>query len=142
MMRATSQKNRAMATRVYVIEDHPVMRATLIEFLSLRGDLEMCGEAANAEEALQDLGKVNASLILLDLSLPGRSGLDLLPDIQKLWQLPCIILSGHREQGYVDRALAAGARGYILKGRPNEIPEAIRTVMGGGTYISESLRLH
>lgn len=97
--------------------------------------------AATAEDASVDLEAAAPTLVLLDLSLPGRSGLDLLAEIQERWALPCIVLSGHGEKGYVGRALSAGARGYVLKGRPHEVIHAIRRVMKGEVYLSELLRL-
>ena len=129
-----------MAIRIYVVEDHPIMRETLVEYLKLNDDFELCGVAASGEEALDGLTAARAALVLLDLSLPGRSGLDLLPEIQSNSPIPCIVLSGHREPSYVERALEAGARGYVLKGRPQEIPIAINAVLDGGLYVSESLR--
>ena len=129
-----------MAIRIYIVEDHPAMRETLIEYLKLSENFELCGVAATGAEALDQLADADPSLVLLDLSLPDRNGLSLLPAIQAQSQVPCIILSGHHEPSYVERALAAGARGYVLKGRPHEIPIAIGAVMDGGTYVSELLR--
>ena len=129
-----------MPIRVYIVEDHPIMRETLIDYLSLHDDLEYCGSACCAEEALEGMEAANPSVVLLDLSLPGRSGLDVLAAIQSAWRFPCIILSGHRENSYVGKAIAGGARGYILKGQPAEIPIAIRKVMSGEIYLSDSLR--
>jgi len=77
---------------------------------------------------------------VVDLSLPGRSGLDLVEEIQKRWGTPCVILSGHGERTYVGRALACGARGYVLKGNPQDLPVAIREVLDGEIHLSPTLR--
>ena len=129
-----------MTIRVYIVEDHPVMRETLVDYLHFTPDIELCGVAASAEEAAREIEGSGANLVLLDLSLPNRSGLDLLDEIRRRWQLPCVILSGHGERSHVERAFAAGANGYVLKGTPQDVPAAIRSVMEGRTFVSESLR--
>lgn len=128
-----------MGIRVYIVEDHPVIRETLVEFLDLTADMAVCGMAATAEDAATELEAAAPTVVLVDLSLPGRSGLDLLAEIKARWQLPTIVLSGHGERSYVGKALSAGARGYVLKGRPAEVPLAIRRVLGGELYLSEVL---
>ncbi len=128
-----------MTIRVYLVEDHPVMRESMIDFLALEGDMEICGVAATAAQALEDLADANPSILLLDLSLPDRSGLDLLEEMRESWRFPCVVLSGHGEGAHVKRALAAGADGYILKGRPDEVPGAIRDVVSGRRYFSDGL---
>lgn len=129
-----------MAIRVYVVEDHPVMRDTLVEYLGLDADVEICGTAADAEEALAGLGEADPSVILLDLSLPGTNGLDLLAKIRERWEIPCVILSGHKEKNHLRRAFQRGARGYLLKGHPDEIRVAIHRVLEGEVYLAEVLR--
>jgi DNA-binding NarL/FixJ family response regulator len=84
--------------------------------------------------------EADPAVVLVDLSLPGRSGLDLLAEIRDRWRLPCVVVSGHGERGHVGRAFAAGARGYVLKGRPHEVPAAIHQVLAGDIYLSELLR--
>lgn len=128
-----------MPIRVYIVEDHDVMRESLREFLVMSPDLEVCGEAATVEEAVSGMDEADPSVVLLDLSLPDRNGLHLLREIRERWGTPCIILSAHGEHGHVEKAFAGGARGYLVKGRPQEIPLAIRTVLGGEPYVSGSL---
>jgi DNA-binding NarL/FixJ family response regulator len=125
--------------RVYIVEDHPVYQETLADYLGMTEDLELCGIASSAEQAIEELQQANPAVVLMDLSLPRKSGFDLLEHIQREWNLPCVILSGHGEQGYVERALGAGARGYILKGRPQEIPLAVREIVNGGRFVSQAL---
>lgn len=126
-----------MTIRVYVVEDHPVMRDALVEFIGASDDLEVCGSAASAEEALPDLFETGANVAVLDLSLPGRSGLELLEDIRAESSMPCLVLSGHAERGHVERALAAGANGYLRKGVADELTRAIVAVANGGSYAAE-----
>jgi DNA-binding NarL/FixJ family response regulator len=116
------------------------MREALADFLAATPDITLCGSAETAEQAALELEAARPSVVLLDLSLPGRSGLDFLAEIQRRWQLPCVILSGHRERSHVERAFDSGARAYVLKGSPGDVPVAIREVMTGGRFISESLR--
>lgn len=126
-----------MTIRVYIVEDHPVMREALVEFLALGEGLEVCGSAASAEQAMEELAAAEPSLLLLDLSLPGRSGLDMLIELRRTTSLPCLILSGHAERSHIKRAFAAGANGYLVKGRPAELMMAIREVARGGTYHAD-----
>ena len=130
-----------MPLKIFIVEDHAIMREMLSAFLSDLPDYEVCGAAEAAEEALGRLGEAAPDLVLVDVSLPGMSGIELVEAIQHRWpELRCLMLSGHGEKGYVERALAAGAQGYILKGNPYELPEAIEQAMSGETYLSESLR--
>jgi DNA-binding NarL/FixJ family response regulator len=130
-----------LRSRIYLVEDHPLMRATLADYLSMAADVDLVGTAATAEDALAALDRDQPDLLLVDVSLPGMSGLSLVETVGERWpELACMILSGHAQPSQVERALKAGARGYILKGNPYEIPDAIRHVLAGGTYLSESLR--
>lgn len=128
-------------SRVYLVEDHPLLRITLADFLCTASDLDLCGTAATAEDALATLDRDRPDVLLVDVSLPGMSGVDLVETVVERWPgLACMMLSGHAQPAHVDRAMNAGARGYILKGNPSEIPDAIRHVLAGGTYLSENLR--
>lgn len=129
-----------LPVRVYIVEDHPIMRETLQDYLALDADLEICGMAESAEAALEALEAAAPDVVVIDLSLPGRSGLELVGEVGERWGTPCIILSGHGERTYVGRALACGALGYVLKGNPREIAPAIRQVLKGEIYVSPSLR--
>lgn len=103
--------------------------------------LEVCGSAATGEAALQQLATVAADLVLLDLALPAMSGIEVVQALQvRQPALPCLILSGHSQASYIRQALAAGARGYVLKGTPSEILLAIQTVGAGGTYLSAAVQ--
>ena len=129
-----------MCCNVYVVEDHAVMRATISMLLDREEDFDVCGMAAAGEEALADLPCDAPQLVLVDMSLPDMSGADLVRRLGEVWpEVPCLVLSGHGEQGYVKMAMEAGARGYVLKGEPMEIPRAMRAVIGGERFLSPRL---
>lgn len=128
-----------MTIRVFVVEDHPVMRETLRDYLGLVPDIEVCGMADSAEAAVRDLPGAGAEVLLLDLALPGRSGLDLLGDMAGDDAPATVVLSGHAERTHVARALEAGADGYVVKGDPGQIPVAIRRAAAGERYLTSSL---
>ena len=127
-------------TRIFIIDDHPIMRQVLRSVLEWEGDLMVCGEAATAEAALETVARSRPDLVLIDVSLPGMSGLELVDVLRKQYpDLPLALLSGHGEKSHVERALNAGVRGYILKGQGDELPDAIRQMMQGQQYLSPSL---
>jgi DNA-binding NarL/FixJ family response regulator len=127
--------------RIFVVEDHAYMKAMLCEFLSLEGDLEVCDTADSGEAALEHLDRITPDFVLVDLSLPGVSGLDLITIVKARHpELPCAILSGHGERRYAEQAIAAGAQGYVLKGDPDELPDAIRQMLRGERYVSKALQ--
>lgn len=123
--------------RVFIVEDHPIMRQALLALVNREDDLSVCGEAVTAEVALERIAAVAPDVALLDVSLPGMDGLELVALLTELHPtLYCMMLSGHGERTYVDRALACGARGYVLKSDVVEIVDGVRAVAGGGTYLS------
>lgn len=128
-------------TRIFIVEDHPVMRQSLVAFLKRQEGIDLCGEAATAEVALREIEKIQPDMVLIDVSLPGMSGLDLLEQIHhRQPEILCVVLSGHGERSHVDRALLAGARGYILKGDTDELASGLRQIIGGGTYLSDQVQ--
>lgn len=130
-----------MSKNVYVVEDHPRMRDLLREWIDDLPGLSVCGAAESAEAALQELETVRPDVVLIDMSLPMMGGIELVAALRERHpNLCCLILSGHNEARYVERALAAGAAGYLLKGKPAEIEEAIATVLAGGRYFGADLR--
>lgn len=129
-----------MSLRVSIVEDHPVLRSVLLEYISRLPDVVNCTVAASAEAALEALNGDRPDLMLIDLSLPGMNGIELISELRKSFpDLPCAILSGHRSQTYVGKALAAGANGYLLKGDPLEIERGMRAILAGERYVSKSL---
>lgn len=126
--------------RVFIVEDHPIMRQSLRTLLDREEDLLVCGEAPTAEDALQGIESEQPDLVLIDVSLPGMNGIQLVRALQE--QIPTValaMLSGHGGAAHVDQALRAGARGYILKGRAAELPGAIRQLVSGAVYVSSEI---
>jgi DNA-binding NarL/FixJ family response regulator len=128
--------------RVFIVDDHPMMRLGLGHFLTQDGDISICGEAPDAAAALAGIERIHPDLVLLDISLEGRSGLDLLRDLRLRFPgIPVLVHSMHDEMIYAERALAAGARGYLMKRETGEkVRVAVRQVLRGETYLSDRLR--
>ncbi len=124
-----------------LVDDHTILRSGLRRILEEEFAGAVVGEAGNAEDAMERLRKEPWDLLVLDISLPGRSGLDLLPEVKALHpRLPVLVLSMYGEQQFAVRALKAGASAYLTKERAaEELIRAIRTVLAGRRYIGESL---
>jgi len=131
-------------TRVLVVDDHPMTRAGLIHVINHQPDLIVCGEAESAAQALDILDSSRPDLLLIDITLPGKSGLELIKDVKAMHpELLMLVISMHDESLYADRVLRAGARGYITKHEGGEkLMEAIRRVLSGKIYVSESMSAH
>lgn len=129
-----------MNNSVYIVEDHPRMRDLLREWIDDLPGLSVCGTAESAETALRELETVSADIAMIDMSLPMMGGIELVAALRERHpHTRCLILSGHNEARYVERALAAGAQGYLLKGEPSEIQTAIGRVLAGERYLSAGL---
>ena len=130
-----------MKRTVFVVDDHPVVRWGYISLINLEPDLEVCGEADTAFEALDKIPEANPDLAIVDISLEGMNGIELTKQLQALHpDLPVLIVSMHDEVLYGDRALRAGARGYIMKREVRtKIVKAIRRLLRGGTYLSDQM---
>jgi DNA-binding NarL/FixJ family response regulator len=124
--------------RVLIVDDHPIVRAGLRQILAETPDLVVAGEAGDATEALVRLRGDPWDLVVLDISLPGRSGLDLLREVEQAApDVPVLVLSVHESDEYALRALRAGAAGYLTKDRTaTELVQALRIILRGETYIS------
>jgi DNA-binding NarL/FixJ family response regulator len=127
--------------RVLIVDDHPIFRAGLTGLVNLEAELTVCGEAHDAVQAMALLEKLQPDLVLLDMSLPDKSGLELLKDIRAFApRTPVLIISMHDETLYAERVIKAGGRGYIMKQEgPEKIVQAIRKVLFGGISVSESI---
>lgn len=113
MSRANSATRR---TRVLIVDDHPMTRAGLVHVINHQPDMVVCGEAENAAKALAAVDAGKPDLVLADITLPGKSGLELIKDIKAMHpRLPTLVISMHDESLYAERVLRAGARGYITK---------------------------
>jgi DNA-binding NarL/FixJ family response regulator len=128
----------AKQSQVLVVDDHPIVRRGLIQILSDAQDLAVCGEAGNADEALQSLESARPDIVLADISLGDTNGLDLTRTIgRRDPQVPVLVISIHDETIYAKLALKAGAKGYVMKQEaPETMLTAIRTVLAGGFYLS------
>jgi DNA-binding NarL/FixJ family response regulator len=123
------------------VEDHDIFAQALLRVLRERGQMEVVAVVKSAEEALQQVPDLIVDLILVDVSLPHRSGINLVLQLQQQYpDLPCVMLSGHVSQHYAHSSLAAGARGYLIKDHPDEIVEGIRRVLQGEIFVSEKVR--
>lgn len=126
---------------VMLADDHTLLRAGLRRLLEHAGDISVEGEAGNGAEALELLARRPWDLLVLDMSMPGRDGVDLIRQIRSEHpKLPILVLTMHGEQQYAVRAIKAGAAGYLTKdSAAEELVEAVRKVAGGGRYLSQSL---
>lgn len=132
-----------MAINIYIIEDHPFMQCAISKVLRYVSGIHVCGIATPAEEALERLPDLKANLALSDMSLPGMNGIELVTQLQIYHpEMRCLILSAHQEKIYVQQALSAGARGYIVKGKLQELEGAIQQVFNGQIYLSPQVRDH
>jgi DNA-binding NarL/FixJ family response regulator len=125
--------------KVFIVDDHPVFRGGLVRIVSQVPGLFVCGEAENASQAFDAITKLAPDLVLMDISLPGKSGLELLQDVHALNpELPVLVISMHDELIYAERVLRAGGRGYIMKQEgPDKMVDAINRVLSGQVYASE-----
>lgn len=119
-----------MKQTIYIIDDNAFVREALVMLIEGEPDLEVCGVAETALEALDPILSMNPDLVLIDFSLPGMSGLECIERLRILKpRQRTAVLSGHPEPAYAEQALGAGARAYILKGEPLEIIDGIRQVL-------------
>lgn len=127
--------------RILIVDDHPMMRQGLAQLLGAEQDLTVCGEAENAGAALDAVRALKPDLVLADISLPGKNGLELIKDFQVLQPgLPVLIISMHDESLFAERVLRAGGRGYIMKQEGGKkLMQAIRQVLEGKIYVSEKI---
>jgi DNA-binding NarL/FixJ family response regulator len=134
-------KNKPAQRQVLIVDDHPMMRTGLAQLIDNERDLKVCAEADSAAHAMSIAVGQKLDLVLLDISLPDRNGLELIKDIRALKpELPILVISMHDELLYAERVLRAGGRGYIMKqegGR--KLLEAIRQVLNGQVYVSEKI---
>jgi two-component system invasion response regulator UvrY len=127
--------------KILIADDHPIVRAGIKQILAETSDMVAADEAGSGQEVLNLIQKKDYDVILLDISMPGRSGLEVLKDLKKEKpKTPVLILSIYPEEQYAIRALRAGASGYLTKSSaPNELVSAIRKISSGGRYITEAL---
>jgi len=133
---STQKKSRY---KIIIVDDHPIVRKGLAQLINQEQDLTVIGEAEDAQSALDLLKKIRPDLAIIDISLKGIDGIELIKKIKERYQyIPMLVVSMHDESLFAERALRAGAKGYIMKQEAIEkMMEAIRKVIGGELYISE-----
>jgi two-component system invasion response regulator UvrY len=131
-------------TAVLVADDHPIVRRGIVDLLGETADLRVVAEAGTAHEVLAMLRRTRVDVVVLDMAMPGRHGLDVLDHIHREWPaLPVLVLTIHPEDLYAVRAFRAGAAGYLTKdAAADELVRAIRRVRTGGRWVSAPLAEH
>ena len=141
--RAKRPAKAPAATRktILVADDHPMTRAGVAQLIDKQPDIQVCYEAGHPAEALDAIARECPDLLVTDMTMPGRSGIEFIKDVLALHPtLPILVLSMHDEVIYAERALRAGARGYIMKEAGGEkLLAAIRRVLSGQVYLSEEM---
>ena len=132
---------KAERKRILIVDDHPFMRAGLAQLIEKQPGMTVCGEAGEPSAALAELSKGSVDLVLTDITMPGRSGIEFIKDmIAQYPALPILVVSMHDELIYAERALRAGARGYIMKEAGGEnLLAALRQVLSGLVYVSPKM---
>src|ERR1700733_9956816 len=127
--------------RIVLVEDHAIPRAGLRALIEMEADFDVVGEFGGVEECLEGIGALQPDLLLTDLALPGRSGIDLLAEVQRLSPVTRkLVLTAHENEEYIRAALNAGANGYILKDANSaELMLAIRTVSLGQQFLCKAI---
>lgn len=127
--------------KILIVDDHPIVRKGLAELISQEKDLMICGQAEDAPEAMKSIKALKPDMVIVDISLKQTSGMELIKDIKTQYPaLPVLTLSIHDESLYAERALRAGAKGYIMKQQATEkVVMAIRKVLSGEIYVSDRM---
>lgn len=126
---------------VFIVDDHPLVREGLTNLINGQSDLTVCGEAKDSAEAIDGIAKERPDVAIIDISLTNESGLELIKNLVKQFpQVAVVVLSMHDEALYAERALRAGARGYVMKHETSKsVLASIRRVIGGDIYVSERI---
>jgi DNA-binding NarL/FixJ family response regulator len=138
---SASKRNIGPKKKILLVDDHPMLREGLALLIAHEPDLEVCGQADTAHAALELVGSTRPDLVLVDITLPDKNGLELIKDIQAMYQgTPVLVISMHDESLYAERVLRAGGRGYIMKQEGGQkLMAAIRQVLNGQIYLSEKM---
>ena len=132
---------KARKRRIFLVDDHPMTREGLASIVNRQADLEVCCEASNPAEAMSELSKSKPDLMVTDMTMPGRSGIEFIKDVHAMMpELPMLVLSMHDEMLYAERALRAGAQGYLMKDAGSaKVLEVMRLVLSGQSYVSPQM---
>lgn len=135
------KKKSPAKARLLLVDDHPLLREGLAKRLSLEDDLMICGQAGDGAQAVEAAGKTRPDLMIVDISLPGRDGIDLIKEMRARYpRLQILVFSMHDELLYAERALHAGAKGYVMKSEPPEqLIQAIRRVLDGEIALGKNM---
>jgi DNA-binding NarL/FixJ family response regulator len=127
--------------RIFIVDDHAMFRDGLQQLIAREADLTVCGDAAEATKALEGISKSEPDLVIVEITLSGKSGIDLIKVIKDEYEdLPVLVVSMHEESLYAERALRAGAMGYVMKQEPAKVVKtAIRKVLAGDMHLSEKM---
>ena len=140
-MKTKAPAPKKARTRILIVDDHPIVRKGIADLVGQKPDFLVCGDADRVEDALPAIDELKPDLVIVDLSLKGAGGLELLKDLKiRHPELPALVLSMHDETLFAERALRAGARGYVMKQEAvNELEHAIRRVLTGKIYLSQAM---
>jgi DNA-binding NarL/FixJ family response regulator len=141
MKARTKQSGVGARAKILIVDDHPITRHGLAQLLNHEADLAVCGEAENVQQALGSIDSLRPDLVLTDITMTGKSGLELIKEMQARHpQVAVLVLSMHDESIYAERILRAGARGYLMKSAGGaELLVAIRHVLRGEVYLSKKM---
>ncbi|WP_084545262.1 response regulator transcription factor [Derxia gummosa] len=139
---ATGANEQLVPARIVIVDDHTIVRHGIAELLHREPDLRVVAEAGDAEEAINVISNTELDLAIVDISMPGMSGIDLVKRLVEIRpELPIIMMSMHDESLYSDRAYRAGAKGYVMKQEASDrLLLAIRKVLKGGVYVSDRMQ--
>lgn len=134
-------KAKPKKIQVFIVDDHPIVRHGLSQLINEEPDMHVCGDAATTDEAMRLLKNIKPDIAIVDLSLEGQSGIELIKSVKlKMPHIPTLVLSMHDENLYAERALRAGSKGYVMKQEaPEKVVEAIRHVLAGKIYLNEDI---
>lgn len=127
--------------KIYIVDDHPLMRKGMAMTLENSVEFTVCGQSESAEEALSEIPTLKPDACVVDISLPGMNGIELVKNLlAQLPELKILVVSRHDEELYAERAIRAGAKGYLMKLEAGEVlVSAVRQVMNGGIYLSDKI---
>lgn len=134
-------KPRKLKSRVLVVDDHPIVRRGLSDLINKEDDLSVCGDAADVHSALKSVALLKPDVAVVDISLQDSNGLELVKTLKTRFpKLPTLVLSMHDESLYAERALRAGAKGYLMKQEaPEMVVQSLRRILSGEIYVSEKM---
>ena len=130
--------------KIFLVDDHPMLREGLMRLIEQKADCQVCGEAMTASQALDAIPILEPDMVMMDISLPDKSGLELIKDLKAITpHIRILVFSMHDEMLYAERVIRAGAKGYLMKGAPTEkLSAAIDCVLADGLYLSNQVSNH